>query len=378
MKAAEAIYLDNNATAPIRLEVIELMCEIMGTVGNPSSVHAAGRLARTRVDMGRQQVAELVGAEPRNVIFTGNGTEADNLALRGFGPRRFIVSGIEHGAILAPALMLDGDAAVVDVDHQGRLDLQDLETVLAATEGPALVSLMLANNETGIIQPVAEAAEIAHRHDALVHTDAIQGAGKITVDMEQLGVDLLSLSAHKIGGPQGIGALVMREDRAVSAQVIGGGQEMGRRSGTENVAGIAGFGEAARLAAAELQEFTQLAGLRDNMEDRLAEIAPARRVIGGEVARVPNTSCVTMPGVRSDTQVMAMDLAGIAVSAGSACSSGKITASHVLEAMGIEMEEAMTALRVSLGKNTTTAEIDRFLNAWAEIYRRNSSHADVA
>ncbi|MBT7757590.1 MAG: aminotransferase class V-fold PLP-dependent enzyme, partial [Rhodospirillaceae bacterium] len=232
--------------------------------------------------------------------------------------------------------------------------------------------------ETGIIQPVAEAAEIAHRHNALVHSDGIQGAGKIAIDMEQLGIDLLSLSAHKIGGPQGIGALIMREDLAVTAQVVGGGQEMGRRSGTENVAGIAGFGEAARLAAAELQEYAQLAKLRDSMEVRLAEIAPARRVIGGDVARVPNTSCVTMPGVRSDTQVMSMDLAGIAVSAGSACSSGKVTASHVLEAMGIEIDEAMTALRVTMGKDTTTAEIDRFLTVWTEIYRRNSSHADVA
>jgi cysteine desulfurase len=378
MTAAEAIYLDYNATAPIRPEVITLMCEIMGTVGNPSSMHEAGRKARARVDLGRQQVADLVGADHRNVIFTGNGTEADNLALRGFGPRRLIVSGIEHGAILAPALLLDGNAAVVDVDQQGRLDLRDLETILAATEGPALVSLMLANNETGIIQPVAEAAEIAHRHNALVHSDGIQGAGKIAIDMEQLGIDLLSLSAHKIGGPQGIGALIMREDLAVTAQVVGGGQEMGRRSGTENVAGIAGFGEAARLAAAELQEYAQLAKLRDSMEVRLAEIAPARRVIGGDVARVPNTSCVTMPGVRSDTQVMSMDLAGIAVSAGSACSSGKVTASHVLEAMGIEIDEAMTALRVTMGKDTTTAEIDRFLTVWTEIYRRNSSHADVA
>lgn len=378
MTEAEPIYLDHNATAPIRPEVVELMCDVMSTVGNPSSVHAAGRNARARVDTGRQQVADLVGADARNVIFTGGGTEADNLALRGFGPRRLIVSRIEHGAILAPALLLDGNAEVVDVDRQGRIDLSALESVLAATEGPALVSLMVANNETGIIQPVAEAAEIAHAHDALLHTDAIQGAGKIAVDIEQLGADLLSLSAHKFGGPQGVGALVMREDRAVLAQVVGGGQEMGRRSGTENVAGIAGFGEAARLAAAELTQSANLASLRDNMEQRLAEIAPARRVIGGDVARVPNTSCVTMPGVRSDTQVMALDLAGIAVGAGSACSSGKITASHVLEAMGIGQEEAMTVLRVSMGKSTTADEIERFLTAWAEIYRRNSAHTDVA
>jgi len=378
MTAAEPIYLDYNATAPIRAEVIALTMEIMATVGNASSVHQAGRKARARIDKARQQVADLVGAPAKNVIFTSGGTEADNLALRGFGPRHLIVSGIEHGAILAPAFLLDRDAAIVDVDEQGRVDLDALEAALAASDGPALVSLMLANNETGVIQPVAEAAEIAHAHDALLHCDAIQGAGKITIDINELGADLLSLSAHKFGGPQGVGALVMREDRTVLAQMVGGGQEMGRRSGTENVAGIAGFGEAARLAAEDLAEFAKLAKLRDDLEDRLAEIAPARKIIGADADRVPNTSCVTMPGVRSDTQVMALDLAGIAVSAGSACSSGKVSASHVLDAMGMEMDEAMTAIRVSLERDTTQTEIERFLIAWAEIYRRNSAHTNAA
>ena len=378
MTAAEPIYLDYNATAPIREEVIALVVEIMATVGNASSVHQAGRKARARVDKARQQVADLIGAPAKNVIFTSGGTEADNLALRGFGPRHLIVSGIEHGAILAPALLLDRDAAIVDVDADGRVDLDALDAALAASTTPALVSLMLANNETGLIQPVAEAAQIAHAHNALLHCDAIQGAGKMTVDINELGADLLSLSAHKIGGPQGVGALVMREDRTVMAQMVGGGQEMGRRSGTENVAGIAGFGEAARLVAGELTEFAKLAKLRDAMEGRLAQIAPARRVIGADVDRVPNTSCVTMPGVRSDTQVMALDLTGIAVSAGSACSSGKVAASHVLDAMGMEMDEAMTAIRISLGRNTTSAEIERFLIAWAEIYRRNSAHTNAA
>ncbi len=378
MTAADPIYLDHNATAPTRAEAIALVGEILATVGNASSVHQAGRKARARVETARQQVADLIGGQARNVIFTGGGTEADNLALRGFGPRRLIVSGIEHGAILAPALLLDPDAVVVAVDDQGCLDLTALEAALAESDSPALVSLMLANNETGVIQPVAEAANIAHAHDALVHCDGIQGAGKIAVDIEALGVDLLSLSAHKIGGLQGVGALVMREERTVFAQMVGGGQEMGRRSGTENVAGIAAFGEAARLAAGELDQFAELASLRDEMEDRLAEIAPARKVIGGGVVRLPNTSCMTMPGVRSDTQVMALDLAGIAVSAGSACSSGKVAASHVLDAMGMELDEAMTAIRVSLGRGTTAAEIDCFLTAWAEIYRRNSAHANAA
>lgn len=374
----DRIYLDYNATAPIRAEVIALMGEIMATVGNASSVHEPGRVARARVDTARQQIADLVSAPAKNVIFTGGGTEADNLALRGFLPRHLIVSGIEHGAILAPALLLDPGATIVDVDVQGRLDITALKAALTASDGPALVSLMLANNETGVIQPVAEATEIAHAHDALVHCDGIQGAGKIDININDLGVDLLSLSAHKFGGPQGVGALIMRDDRTVLAQMVGGGQEMGRRSGTENVAGIAGFGAAARLVMDELEEFARLADLRDALEARLGEIAPARKIIGGTVPRVPNTSCVTMPGVRSDTQVIALDLAGIAVSAGSACSSGKVAASHVLDAMGMELDEAMTAIRVSLGRATTEGEIEQFLGAWAEIYRRNSSHANAA
>ncbi len=375
---AQRIYLDYNATAPIRPEVIELMCKIMDTVGNASSVHEPGRQARQRVETARQQVANLVSASVKNVIFTGSGTEADNLALQGFLPRHLIVSGIEHGAILAPALLLDPYASIVKVGSQGQLDLASLEAALSASDGPALVSLMLANNETGVIQPVAEAAEIAHAHNALVHCDGIQGAGKIPLDINQLGVDFLSLSGHKFGGPQGVGALVMREDRPVLAQMVGGGQEMGRRSGTENVAGITGFGEAARLAADELERFAALTKMRDRIEEQLAEVAPSRKVIGSDVSRLPNTSCVTMPGVRSDTQVMALDLAGISVSAGSACSSGKVSASHVLDAMGMELDEAMTAIRISLGRNTTEDEINRFVEAWSLIFKRNSSHASAA
>ena len=225
---------------------------------------------------------------------------------------------------------------------------------------------------------MAEAVEIAHGHNALVHCDGIQGAGKILVDIDQLGVDLLSLSGHKIGGPQGVGALVMREDRPVLAQMVGGGQEMGRRSGTENVAGIAGFGEAARLVASELEQFVELTTMRNRMEEQLEEVAPSRKVIGSDVPRLPNTSCVTMPGVRSDTQVMALDLAGISVSAGSACSSGKVSASHVLDAMGMELDEAMTAIRISLGRSTTEDEINRFVETWSLIFKRNSSHASAA
>ncbi|MDP6341948.1 MAG: cysteine desulfurase family protein, partial [Alphaproteobacteria bacterium] len=365
-------------TAPIRPEVIALVGEVMATVGNASSVHGSGRAARARVEEARRQVAALIGAEAVNVIFTGGGTEADNLALCGFGAEHLIVSSVEHGAILAPSLLADPAAVMLPASREGLVDLAALEAALAAAEGPTLVSVMLANNETGIIQPVAEAADIAHRHGALMHCDAIQGAGKIAVDIADLGVDLISLSAHKIGGPQGVGALVMRQDRAVLAQIVGGGQEQGRRSGTENVAGVAGFGEAARLAAAELTEFGQLAEMRDDLERRLARIAGKVRVFGAALARLPNTSCFTMPGVRADTQVMSFDLEGIAVSAGSACSSGKVAPSHVLAAMGVDDDEAMTAIRVSLGRDNTAGDIDRFVSVWTDIYRRCGSQADAA
>ena len=374
----ESIYLDYNATAPVRPRVIEAMSETMKTVGNASSVHASGRRARERVETARGQVARLVGADPANVIFTSGGTEADNLALRGFGKRRLLVSAVEHGAVLAPSLLIDPDAVILDVDRHGRVDPNAVEQALAGIDGPALVSVMLANNETGVIEPVREIAEIAHRHGALVHCDAVQGAGKIPIDIEDLGIDMLSLSAHKLGGPQGVGALILRSDLPVDAQIVGGGQELGRRSGTENVAGVVGFGVAAEEALAGLAHMAGLAEMRDGMERRIGEIAPDRKVFGAGVPRLPNTSCLTMPGVKAETQIMAFDLDGIALSAGSACSSGKVAASHVLEAMDVDMDMALTAIRVSLGWDTTAAEVDRFVAAWEAIYRRGRARADAA
>jgi cysteine desulfurase len=289
-----------------------------------------------------------------------------------------MIAATEHGAVLAPALLGDSSAVILPVDGDGRLDLAGLRAALEASDKPALVSVMLANNETGVIQPMAEIASLAKTHGALVHSDAVQAAGKVRIDIAALGVDMVSLSAHKLGGPQGVGALVLASDLELEAEIVGGGQERGRRSGTENVAGIVGFGRAAEIAQARLEAYAALAALRDDMERRLARIAAGRRVFGARVARLPNTSCATMPGVESQTQVMAFDLAGIAVSAGSACSSGKVAASHVLEAMGVERDEAMTALRVSLGWRTTRAEIDRFVEVWSEIYRRSEQNADAA
>lgn len=372
------IYLDYNATAPIHREVIDVVTSIMSTVGNASSVHAAGREARRHIDTARDEVAALVGALAENVIFTSGGTEANNLALRGFGDRRLIVSSVEHGAILAPAMLTDPGVEIIPVDGDGMIDLPALEAALARADKPALVSIMLANNETGAVQPLSEIARLAHAHDALVHTDAVQAAGKIPLDINALGVDMLTLSAHKLGGPQGVGALILREDRLVTAQVVGGGQERGRRSGTENVAGIAGFGEAARVARSHLPSYQRLAALRDDLERRVKAVAPGVKVLSEGIDRLPNTSCLTMPGVKSETQVMLFDLAGIAISAGSACSSGKVTASHVLEAMGMPEDEGMTAIRVSLGWHTTSADIDRFVDVWSDIYNRNGDRADAA
>jgi cysteine desulfurase len=367
---ASAVYLDWNATAPARPEAIEAVARAMSEVGNASSVHRFGRAARKLVEDAREAVAALTGAEPANVIFTGGGTEANNLALRGCGDRRLIVSAVEHGAVLAPALMRDSGAVILPVDADGVVDLEALDSALRDAGKPTLVSVMRANNETGVLQPVAEVVAIAHRHGALVHCDAVQAAGKIPFDMTALGVDLASFSAHKLGGPQGVGALVLRQDMPLDAQNIGGGQERGRRSGTENVAGIAGFGAAARAAHAGLAGYARVAELRDELERRTAVLAQDRRVLGAGAPRLPNTSNLTMPGVKAETQVMALDLEGVAVSAGSACSSGKVSASHVIAAMGVPDDEALTAIRVSLGWSSTAAEVDRFVEAWRTVFER--------
>ncbi len=369
------IYLDYNATAPARPAVIARVAEVMSNVGNASSVHAAGRAAREIVEDARAEVAILVGAKPEGVLMLSGGTEANNLALKGIGKRRLMVSATEHGAVLAPALLIDGRAVLLPVDRDGLLDLAALDKALADEDGPALVSVMMANNETGVIQPVAEIAEIAHRHGALFHCDAVQAAGKIPVDMAALGIDMLSLSAHKIGGPQGIGALVLNGDIQLDAQIVGGGQEQGRRSGTENVAGAAGYGVAAREAREGLAKYAELAVLRDDMERRLRQVTNGLVVHGEGAPRLPNTSCLSMPGVTSETQVIAFDLAGIAVSAGSACSSGKVHASHVLEAMDVAEAPATTAIRVSMGWNTEPGDIDRFVEVWTEIYNRGQRSA---
>jgi cysteine desulfurase len=303
------------------------------------------------------------------VVFTSGGTEANNQALQSVSGAK-LFSAIEHDSVLAAA----PQAQRIPVDRHGMIDLQGLEQQLE-TLRPALVSVMLANNETGVIQPVRDVVARARRHEALVHCDAVQAAGKIAIDVKTLGVDFLTLSAHKLAGPQGVGALVLGAGIEPVALHHGGGQERRWRPGTENLPGIAGFGRACELAAADTDWQHRVGALRDRLEARIAEIAQAARVLGGEAPRLDNTCCLTMPGVSSEIQVIDLDLAGVAVSAGSACSSGKVGPSHVLAAMGIEAEIAQSAIRVSLGWASTAADVDRFVEAWQGLFERTRKRA---
>lgn len=365
------IYLDFNATAPTRPEVIAAMSDAMNEGGNASSVHGVGRAARARVEAARTSVATLVGADGGGVIFTGSGTEANNQALRCVGERSLIASAIEHESVMVAR----ADAIFCPVTPEGLIDLDALERLLKEAAAPALVAVMAANNETGILQPIPDVARIAHQYGALLHCDAIQAAGKVPVNMETLGADFLALSAHKIGGPQGVGALICRDRSILERFVHGGGQEGGLRAGTENVAGIAGFGVAADSAAAGLPAFGELAVLRDRLEARILDIEPDVTIFGRDLDRLPNTSKFVTPGLSSEIQVMGVDLGGIAISAGSACAAGRVEAPYVLSAMGVPDELAVCAVRVSLGWTTTEDDIERFIDVWSTLHARNRSRA---
>jgi cysteine desulfurase len=367
-----AVYLDHNATTPVRPEAAEAVASALALTGNPSSVHRHGRMVRRLVEEARERVAALVGAEVAEVVFTSGGTEANSLAVRGAGRNRVLVSSIEHVSVLGA---FEG-AERIPVDGDGIVDLDALEAMLAAEEVPALVSVMLASNETGVVQPVAAVAALARRYGALAHCDAVQAPGRIVVDMKALGVHMMSLSAHKIGGPTGIGALIVADEVPLAATVRGGGQERGRRAGTENIPGIAGFAAAAEAVGA-VGDAARMARLRDRLERGVRELVPATRIFGSGTPRLPNTSCFSMPGVASETQVMALDLGGVAVSAGSACSSGKVAPSHVLGAMKVEEAHAASALRVSFGWTNVDQDVDRLLDVWGGLYARLGSDAHV-
>ncbi|HEY7550672.1 MAG TPA: cysteine desulfurase family protein [Hyphomicrobiaceae bacterium] len=370
-------YLDWNAGAPLRPEARAAVMAALDVTGNPSSPHSEGRRARAIVEDAREQVAALVGARPAEVVFTSGATEANNAVVTG-GWDTVLLARIEHDSVLAPVRGLEGNGRrrvlELAVDANGVLDLGSLDErtrqAREAGAGRSLLTLQLANNETGVVQPVAAAAAAARRQGLSVHTDAVQAAGRIPVSLAPLGVDYLSLSAHKLGGPKGVGALVVREGAALPPFIAGGGQERRRRAGTENVPAIAGFGAAARAAVRDLETVDRVRALRDRIEAEVRAATPSAVVIGVDAERLPNTASVTLPGASAETLVIALDLAGVAVSAGAACSSGKVGASHVLEAMGLEPALARAAIRVSLGWSSTERDVAAFAGAWAQVAAR--------
>jgi len=375
-----SIYLDHNATSVVRPAAREAMARALEVGGNPSSVHAAGRAARALVETAREQVAALIAAPPQTVIFTSGGTEANALAMESAvaaGARRLIVSAVEHDSVQETSHVLGVAVETLPVTRDGTADLDWLKARLAAwdtADGKPFVALMLANNETGVIQPVREASEIVRAADGWLHVDAVQAAGKVVVDSRSLGADTLAISAHKIGGPMGIGALTFGPRATLSRRQHGGGQERGRRGGTENVPGITAFGAAAKEAREGLEDFNRTAGWRDAAAERLKA---AGSVVMGEAApRLPNTLCIASAGYPADIQVMNLDLAGVMVSAGAACSSGKVKVSPVLAAMD-QGELAGCAIRVSGGWNTTAGEWDAFVDAWLTAHARHAARHAV-
>ena len=363
-------YLDYNATAPLRPEAREALLSALH-IGNPSSVHEEGRKARALVEAARRDIAELVISHPETVIFTSGGTEACNLALNlRDAPKgkieRLLASAIEHSAVLQAAHESDLPVTEIPVTPAGAVDTAALAKLLE-DDTPALVCVMLANNETGVIQPMAQIGRMVKEHGSLLFCDAVQAAGKTPINMIGMGIDALSLSGHKLGAPMGVGALVTRPGVVVPPMLIGGGQELGRRAGSENISGIAAFAAAAQASKTALDSFQTLAAIRDEMETELRAIAPDIHIFGASEARLANTSCFALDGLNSETLVMALDLSGIAVSAGSACSSGKVSRSHVLAAMGVETHISKGVLRVSFGWQSTSADSDKLVAEWGRL-----------
>jgi cysteine desulfurase len=365
---AMRIYFDHNATTPVDPAVAEAVARVMtDTFGNASSVHHFGQRAKAILDEARSSVSTLIAAEPSEVVFTSGGTESDNFALRGVaealeptGRRHLIASSIEHEAVLVTlrALTRRGwHTTLLSVDQSGIVRPEALAE--AITDDTAIVSVMHANNEIGTIQPIADLARIAHERGALFHTDAVQSIGKIPVDVRSLGVDLLSLSAHKFNGPKGVGALWIKRGARVTSVMTGGKHERSRRAGTENVAGIAGLGVAAQLAAQKLtSEATRLSALRNRLEEAILARVPGTAINGVREPRVPNTTNISFDAVEAESLLIALDLEGVAVSTGSACSSGTLEPSHVLRAMGLPSPRTQNSIRMSLGAGNTDAEVD--------------------
>lgn len=358
------VYLDYNATALPRPQVIEKIQDIISKPYNPSSVHCFGREAKKYLENSRKIIAEYLSAWTNEVIFTASGTEANVTVLHSFPERRIFVSEIEHSSVLRS--VGDNFSGYIPVNEEGIVNISMLEEMLRQNAKPTLISVMLANNETGVIQPVKEISEICKKYDALLHCDAVQALGKIDIDFSLLGADFLSVSAHKCGGVVGAAALIVKNNVAIKPLITGGGQELGRRAGTENIAAIIGFSEA--VERIDIKQMQNLRLLLDKMEERI--IKEGGVVFGKDSPRLPNTSCIAMPKVSNEVQLMDFDLNGYAVSAGSACSSGRVEKSHVLLAMNIPAEIAECAIRVSAGWNTGADEIEKFTESWALLAAR--------
>lgn len=379
----DPIYLDHNAGAPLRADVREIMVEALSDAGNASSVHAHGRKARGRIETAREKVARLCGSSTRAVTFVSGGTEANMTALSPSWQDqgapvyldKLFRSAIEHPSVVTGGRFAVADQSVIPVDSDGVVDLKALEDLIAEA-APSLISVMAANNETGVIQPLTQIADLAATYGHFFHVDAVQAAGRMPIDLKRWGADVVTLSAHKFGGPQGIGAVVVRSMARVPAPLmVGGGQENWRRGGTENVAAIAGFGRAAELAAAEAADPDRLGALRNKLETGLRAVCPNTVIFGGAADRLCNTTCFAVPGISAETALIAFDLERVSVSSGSACSSGKVSVSHVLTAMGVDEDAARGAIRISLGWNTVEANIDRLLEIWPVIVDRLNPEA---
>jgi cysteine desulfurase len=372
---AARTYLDHNATSPMRPEALAAYASALPVFGNPSSVHAEGRAARRLVEDAREAVAALVDAAPREIVFLSGGTEANNAILWAWWDSLY-VSAIEHISVLDPARNCGARLFVIRATSNGIVDPDDFAGLLeghAVSSGRALVSVQLANNETGVVQPVARLAELARARGIAVHTDAVQAAGRMEVDFAALGVNFMTLSAHKLGGPKGVGALVIREGAKLEPFLRGGGQERRMRAGTENVPAVAAFGAAARAALAGLaEERRRIASLRDRLEKTALSIAPGAVVVGRGERRLCNTALIVVPGHSAEKLVIGLDISGVAVGAGAACSSGKVTTSHVLTAMGLPEKAAEGAIRVSLGWNTREEDVEAFLAAFSRIVGRDT------
>ena len=358
-----SVYLDHNATTPLRPDVIGLMSRVMAETGNPSSIHSFGRTARKHIEDARGQIARAFDIGPQQIIFNSGATEGNNTILKGFSGQRILISAIEHASIIESGVK----AEIIPVTPDGIIDLDAFRRLLAKGPAPALVSTMLVNNETGVLQPVAEIARLAKDTGAFVHVDAVQAVGRMAFTRAHLNADFITISAHKFGGPQGVGAIIMAPKAPLPKLLHGGGQERRQRAGTENVAGIAGFGLAVELAVRNMSNFQALAAKRNDLEIYLLNSTNGIHIHGRSAPRVANTISLSLTGTTSETLLMAFDLEGIALSSGSACSSGTVKPSHVLMAMGVGEEEAKCSLRISMGWNTTAQDLDDFKAAWDKV-----------